>query len=76
MEVIFTMGDDMMKMEIVLRRGRQNGVTVDDQCQQCAALTPNAILNCAQREKAKLYLAVYVSFLGPVSLRYIQVLQS
>lgn len=50
-------------MMSVLRRRRQNGLAVENQCQQCAALTPDAILIVPSGRKRKLYLAVYVSVL-------------
>lgn len=45
MEAILILGDDIVVMISVVRRRRQNGLAVENRCQQCAALTPDAILN-------------------------------
>ena len=67
MEAILILGDDIVVMISVVRRRRQNGLAVENQCQQCAAGTPDAILIVPSGRKRKLYLAVYVSVLLPVT---------
>lgn len=57
MEAIFTIGDDMVKVKSVMRRRRPNGVSMDDQCQQCTAMTPNAILFVPSWEKMEIILS-------------------
>lgn len=67
MEAILILGDDIVLMMSVVHQRRQSGLAVDDQCQQCAALTPDAVLIVPSGRKRKIYLAVYVSVLLPVT---------
>jgi hypothetical protein len=58
MEAIFTIGDDdMVEVKSVMRRLRQNGIAMDDQCQQCTALTPNAIPSVPSWKKMEIILS-------------------
>ena len=54
-------------MMYVLRRRGQNGVATNNQYQQCADLTPNAILIVPSGRERKLYLAVCVLLFLPVT---------
>jgi hypothetical protein len=67
MEAILILGDDIVLMMSVVRRRRQNGLAVENQCQQCAALTPDAILVVPSGRKRKIYLSVYVPVLLSVT---------